>query len=209
MKAPSVIHVGGLACGGANCTLFIALWFTHMAALHGTLTIDPAHSRAAREGVSQGVSKAALTLLAGVTMVAARPGAGARPAPAQQGGRARAAAPRAAEPAGAPSQQGKQANSECAPQARYEDEPFVHVMKEGGVPHTRYVRGTNYAFISVFPDRIPGRAIILCGARPRSTPLRAGRVAEAEAEAKAEVEAEREQRCRIACYVARPVLERP
>ena len=43
----------------------------------------------------------------------------------------------------------------------------MHVMKEGGVPHTRDVRGTNYAFISVFPDRIPGRAIILCGARSR------------------------------------------
>ena len=50
-------------------------------------------------------------------------------------------------------------------QGKYADEPFVHVMDAGGVPHTRYVRGTNYAFISVFPDRIPGRAIIISGAR--------------------------------------------
>ncbi|KAK9834806.1 hypothetical protein WJX81_000031 [Elliptochloris bilobata] len=44
---------------------------------------------------------------------------------------------------------------------RYAEEPFVHVMNAGGVPHTRYVRGTNYNFISVFPDRLPGRAIII------------------------------------------------
>lgn len=41
----------------------------------------------------------------------------------------------------------------------------MHVMDKGGIPHTRYVRGTNYAFISVFPDRIPGRAIVISGAR--------------------------------------------
>lgn len=41
----------------------------------------------------------------------------------------------------------------------------MHVMDKGGVPHTRYVRGTNYNFISVFPDRLPGRAIIISGAR--------------------------------------------
>ena len=50
-------------------------------------------------------------------------------------------------------------------QARYAEEPFVHVMDKGGIPHTRYVRGTNYNFISVFPDRLPGRAIIISGAR--------------------------------------------
>ena len=49
-------------------------------------------------------------------------------------------------------------------QARYAEEPFVHVMDKGGVPHTRFVRGTNYNFISVFPDRLPGRAIIISGA---------------------------------------------
>ena len=40
----------------------------------------------------------------------------------------------------------------------------MHVMDKGGVPHTRYVRGTNYNFISVFPDRLPGRAIVISGA---------------------------------------------
>ena len=55
--------------------------------------------------------------------------------------------------------------SACVLQARYAEEPFVHVMDKGGVPHTRYVRGTNYNFISVFPDRLPGRAIVISGAR--------------------------------------------
>jgi len=43
----------------------------------------------------------------------------------------------------------------------YEGERFVRVLGEGQVPHTRHVRGSNMCLISVFPDRIPGRAIIL------------------------------------------------
>ena len=39
-------------------------------------------------------------------------------------------------------------------------------MAEGQIPHTRHVRGSNYAFISVFEDRLPGRAIVICGKRP-------------------------------------------
>lgn len=45
--------------------------------------------------------------------------------------------------------------------ATYEGEPFVRVLGKGVVPHTRHVRGSNYAFVNVFPDRIPGRAIII------------------------------------------------
>eukprot|EP00239_Pterosperma_sp_CCMP1384_P010839 CAMPEP_0197866694 /NCGR_PEP_ID=MMETSP1438-20131217/44355_1 /TAXON_ID=1461541 /ORGANISM="Pterosperma sp., Strain CCMP1384" /LENGTH=101 /DNA_ID=CAMNT_0043485281 /DNA_START=68 /DNA_END=373 /DNA_ORIENTATION=- len=44
---------------------------------------------------------------------------------------------------------------------KFEKEKFVHVMNEGQVPHTRNVRGSNYCVIGVFPDRLPGRAIIV------------------------------------------------
>lgn len=44
---------------------------------------------------------------------------------------------------------------------RYADEPFVHVLPEGQVPQTHHVRGTNFNLISVFKDRLPGRAIII------------------------------------------------
>ncbi|KAH9617297.1 hypothetical protein KSS87_021342 [Heliosperma pusillum] len=43
----------------------------------------------------------------------------------------------------------------------YEKEEFVKLLPEGVVPHTRHVRGSNYCCINVFPDRIPGRAIII------------------------------------------------
>ena len=48
-------------------------------------------------------------------------------------------------------------------QQRYKEETFVHVMDKGGIPHTRHVRGSNYNLISVFPDRLTGRAIIISG----------------------------------------------
>ncbi|CAI7808085.1 unnamed protein product [Closterium sp. NIES-54] len=44
--------------------------------------------------------------------------------------------------------------------SRYQDEEFVVVLPKGIVPHTRHVRGSNYCLVNVFPDRIPGRAII-------------------------------------------------
>lgn len=47
-------------------------------------------------------------------------------------------------------------------QNRYDPEPFVTVLSEGVIPHTRYVRGSNHVHISVFPDRLKGRAIIIC-----------------------------------------------
>lgn len=43
----------------------------------------------------------------------------------------------------------------------YQDEEFVVLLEKGAVPHTRNVRGSNYCFMNVFPDRIPGRAIII------------------------------------------------
>lgn len=43
----------------------------------------------------------------------------------------------------------------------YESEPFVRVLPAGQSPATRYVRGSNQCHIGVFPDRIPGRAIVV------------------------------------------------
>ncbi len=44
---------------------------------------------------------------------------------------------------------------------RYADAPFVTVMAEGGLPGTQFVRGSNHCLISVFADRVPGRAIVI------------------------------------------------
>jgi N-acetyl-gamma-glutamyl-phosphate reductase len=41
------------------------------------------------------------------------------------------------------------------------DEPFVHVAKEGVLPQTQNVRGSNHVQIGVFADRIKGRAIVI------------------------------------------------
>jgi N-acetyl-gamma-glutamyl-phosphate reductase len=43
----------------------------------------------------------------------------------------------------------------------YMNEPFVHVLPFGEVPHTRHVRGSNMTFIGIAKDRVPGRAIIV------------------------------------------------
>ncbi|RZC03457.1 putative N-acetyl-gamma-glutamyl-phosphate reductase, chloroplastic isoform C [Glycine soja] len=43
----------------------------------------------------------------------------------------------------------------------YENEEFVFVLENGVIPRTHSVKGTNYCLINVFPDRIPGRAIII------------------------------------------------
>ena len=43
-------------------------------------------------------------------------------------------------------------------------------MDKGGIPHTRHVRGSNYNLISVFPDRLSGRAIIISGTSQRWWP---------------------------------------
>lgn len=44
---------------------------------------------------------------------------------------------------------------------QYDGEPFVHVLPDGESPATRNVRGSNMAAIGVFPDRVPGRAIVI------------------------------------------------
>lgn len=46
-------------------------------------------------------------------------------------------------------------------EARYKDEPFVHVESEGTVPQTRHIRASNHCRIGVFADRRPNRAIIV------------------------------------------------
>ncbi|EFN50924.1 hypothetical protein CHLNCDRAFT_141716 [Chlorella variabilis] len=43
-------------------------------------------------------------------------------------------------------------------EAKYKDEPFVHLLAPGS---THHVRGSNYNLINVFEDRIPGRAIVI------------------------------------------------
>jgi N-acetyl-gamma-glutamyl-phosphate reductase len=46
-------------------------------------------------------------------------------------------------------------------EARYADEPFVHLLPAGLAPATRMVRGSNHMVLNVFEDRIPGRAILI------------------------------------------------
>jgi N-acetyl-gamma-glutamyl-phosphate reductase len=43
---------------------------------------------------------------------------------------------------------------------RYAEEPFVGIVPVGVAPATRHVRGSNHCLIGVFPDRVPGRAIL-------------------------------------------------
>jgi len=45
---------------------------------------------------------------------------------------------------------------------KYAGERFVHVLAKGQTPHTRHVRGSNHALISVHDDRASGRAIVIC-----------------------------------------------
>jgi len=44
----------------------------------------------------------------------------------------------------------------------YKNEPFVHVMPDKFRVFTHSVRGTNHCIMNVFPDRVPGQAIIVC-----------------------------------------------
>jgi len=45
--------------------------------------------------------------------------------------------------------------------ARYQHEPFVHLLPEGVAPSTRMVRASNHTVLNVFADRVPGRAILI------------------------------------------------
>jgi N-acetyl-gamma-glutamyl-phosphate reductase len=44
---------------------------------------------------------------------------------------------------------------------RYSTEPFVHLLAPGVAPATRMVRGSNLCVLNLFPDRIPGRALVV------------------------------------------------
>lgn len=46
-------------------------------------------------------------------------------------------------------------------EAKYANEPFVHVEAAGIVPHTRHVRASNQCRIGIFEDRKPGHVIII------------------------------------------------
>jgi len=46
-------------------------------------------------------------------------------------------------------------------EGRFNDEPFVRVLPDGQMPHTRHVLGTNNVLIGIAADRRPGRAIIV------------------------------------------------
>jgi len=52
------------------------------------------------------------------------------------------------------------ASLKSALSARYANEPFIHVLADGGVPATRMVRGSNHVVMNVFDDRLAGRSII-------------------------------------------------
>ncbi|GAX83267.1 hypothetical protein CEUSTIGMA_g10693.t1 [Chlamydomonas eustigma] len=43
----------------------------------------------------------------------------------------------------------------------YESEAFVKVLPKDVIPHTRHVRGSNFCFMNVFEDRLPGRAVVI------------------------------------------------
>ena len=43
----------------------------------------------------------------------------------------------------------------------YANSPFVRVVDQETIPATQAVRGSNYCHIGVYPDRIPGRAIVV------------------------------------------------
>lgn len=53
------------------------------------------------------------------------------------------------------------ADLRAALKAKYDSEPFVHILDEGVMPSTSMVRGSNLCKINVFEDRIPGRAIVI------------------------------------------------
>jgi N-acetyl-gamma-glutamyl-phosphate reductase len=43
----------------------------------------------------------------------------------------------------------------------YAQSPFLRVVEEGVIPATQHVRGSNFCYLGVFADRIPGRAIVV------------------------------------------------
>jgi N-acetyl-gamma-glutamyl-phosphate reductase len=55
----------------------------------------------------------------------------------------------------------KAADLRRALELRYANAPFVNLAPEGIVPATQHVRGSNHCLLSVYDDRIPGRAIVV------------------------------------------------
>jgi N-acetyl-gamma-glutamyl-phosphate reductase len=53
------------------------------------------------------------------------------------------------------------ADLRAALEERYATEPFVQLLPEGVHPATRMVRGSNLCVLNVFPDRVPGRALVV------------------------------------------------
>jgi N-acetyl-gamma-glutamyl-phosphate reductase len=43
----------------------------------------------------------------------------------------------------------------------YAGEPFVHMAPKGVLPSTQFVRGSNNVMLGVYPDRVPGRVILI------------------------------------------------
>lgn len=58
--------------------------------------------------------------------------------------------------------QGDAQNIHSTLQKAYENAPFVEVLPFGEAPHTRHVRGSNFAHIGVCSDRVEGHAIVFC-----------------------------------------------
>ncbi|MEO9682540.1 MAG: N-acetyl-gamma-glutamyl-phosphate reductase [Tateyamaria sp.] len=45
--------------------------------------------------------------------------------------------------------------------AAYADEPFIEVLPLGEAPSTRHIRGSNFCYIGVAADRLPGRVVVV------------------------------------------------
>jgi len=56
---------------------------------------------------------------------------------------------------------GDAAAAHAALATRYADEPFLHVLPFGQVPHTRHIRGSNFVHIGVVEERQPGRITVV------------------------------------------------
>lgn len=46
-------------------------------------------------------------------------------------------------------------------ESEYKGEPFVHLAPTGVIPATQFVRGSNNVMLAAYPDRIPGRVILV------------------------------------------------
>ncbi|MEL6218348.1 MAG: N-acetyl-gamma-glutamyl-phosphate reductase [Pseudomonadota bacterium] len=56
---------------------------------------------------------------------------------------------------------GDAAAAHAALATRYADEPFLHVLPFGQVPHTRHIRGSNFVHVGVVEERQQGRITVV------------------------------------------------